>query len=174
MRSKRLFSGFWMGAALLVLNLAVCASARSERSATDSYEWRGQFVAFDDVAKMITVKSPAVGEALLAQLPTFKAGDKIVLKWSGFDNYASAIIGASPFKAGQSAEARFAFPVEFVSVDTVLGYVTFKAPIPVESVERVKSLRHGEWITGVSVHGAGSYTQPIAMVRGFNDPLPHS
>jgi hypothetical protein len=98
----------------------------------------------------------------------------VVLNWSGFDKYASAVNGAAKQEAGRKPEDRFSFPAEFVAFDASRNYVTFKVPVPSEATTRLKSIKPGEWVTATSKHGAASATQPIAAVRGYNDPEPRA
>jgi len=140
---------------------------------TGSYQWHGEFVAFEEQTRTLTVKCPAVGESL-KQLANFKPGDTILIRWSGFDNYAYAVDEATLFDKGQPAKTRFSFPVQFEALDPTQGYVTFRTKIPSASVPAVEALRPGEWITGVSTHGAASYTQPVASINGFGDDLASS
>jgi hypothetical protein len=118
---------------------------------------------------MMTVKTSAVGEAQ-KQFAAFKGGDKILLNWSGFDRYANAVNGAMKQDASRKPEDRFSFPAEFVAFDASRNYVTFKVPVPADATARLKSIKPGEWVTATSKHGHASVTQPIAAVRGYNDP----
>jgi len=98
----------------------------------------------------------------------FKAGDRVMLGWSGFDKSANAINHVVRYDATKLDE-RFAFPAQFVSFDATQRYLTFKAPIPSESISKVQSLKTGQWITATSPHGKSSETQPIVAIRGYND-----
>jgi hypothetical protein len=148
---------------------ALAQSAQSATSTSESYQWSAELVAFDEPMRMMTVKTSAVGEAQ-KQLAAFKAGDQVVLNWSGFDKYASAVNGAAKREAARKPEDRFSFPAEFVAFDASRNYVTFKVPVPSEATARLKSIKPGEWVTATSKHGHASVTQPIAAVRGYNDP----
>ncbi|HET9218800.1 MAG TPA: hypothetical protein VFR18_17580 [Terriglobia bacterium] len=152
-----------------VVGSAFAQSAQSATSTSDSYQWSAELVAFDEPMRMLTVKASAVGEAQ-KQLAAFKAGDKILLNWSGFDKYASAVNGAWKQDATRKAEDRFSFPAEFVTFDASRNYVTFKVPAPAEATARLKSIKPGEWVTATSKHGHASVTQPLVAVRGYNDP----
>jgi hypothetical protein len=86
--------------------------------------------------------------------------------WSGYDKYADAINHAVRYDGTKNAEERFTFPVDFVAFDSAHQYLTFKAPIPADSVAKIKSLKPGEWVTATSPHTktAGS---PIVSVRPY-------
>jgi hypothetical protein len=154
-----------------ILGIAVKATfAQSAPASTsDAYQWSAELVAFDETARIVTVKTSAVGEAT-SQLGAFKAGDKILLNWSGFDKYASGVNGAWKQDGNRKLADRFSFPAEFVAFDASRNYVTFKVPVPAEATSRLKSIKPGEWITATSKHGQASAAHPIAAVRGYNDP----
>jgi hypothetical protein len=151
------------------VSLAFAQSVQSPTPTSDAYEWSAELVAFDEPMRMMTVKAPAVGEAP-KHAAALKAGDKILLNWSGFERYASAVNGVMKHDAVKKPEERFSFPAEFVAFDASRNYVTFKVPVPADSTARLKSIKAGEWVTATSKHGHASVTQPIAAVRGYNDP----
>jgi hypothetical protein len=148
-------------------------SVQSAASGSDTYLWHGELVALDKTAKTLTVKSMAVGSAL-EELGRFKAGDRVLLSWSGIDKYANAVNHAVRYDATKKFDERFAFPAEFVSFDAVQRYVTFKAPIPAESISKIESLKAGQWVTATSPHGESSATRPIVAIRGYNDTASNS
>ena len=133
----------------------------------DSYQWSAELVALDDASSTMTVKAMAVGDAI-TQAATFKPGDKVLVTWSGFEKYASAVNGVHRYERTAKADSRFTFPAEFVSF-TANMYLNFKAKVPADAVTRVKNIKPGQWITATSRHGA-SVDAPIAAVRGYNDP----
>jgi hypothetical protein len=147
---------------------AFAQSVQSATSTSDAYQWSAELVAFDEPMRTMTVKTSAVGEAQ-KQLAAFKAGDKVLLNWSGFDKYASSVNGAWKQDGTRKPEDRFSFPAEFVAFDASRNYVTFKVPVPAEATARLKSIKPGEWVTATSKHGQASMTHPIAAVRGYND-----
>jgi hypothetical protein len=146
---------------------------QSAQPASQTYTWSGELVALDQTAKTITVKSMVVGNAL-DELGHFKTGDRVSLSWSGLDKYASAINHAVRYDATKKADERFTFPAEFVSFDAAQKYLTFKAPIPAESVAKLRTLKPGQWVTATSPHGKSSDTQPIVAVRPYNDTAGNS
>jgi len=148
-------------------------AVQSAGTHSDTYLWHGELVAFDPAGKTITVKSMAVGSAL-EELGNFKAGDRVLLSWSGIDKYANAVNRAVRYDATKKFDERFAFPAEFVSFDAAQRYVTFKAPIPAESISKVESLKAGQWVTATSPHGESSATRPIVAIRGYNDTAGNS
>ncbi len=158
---------FCIFAAITTLFVPAFAAAQgAQKAGSDTYTWNGELVALDENARTLTVKSRVVGDQPMAELGKFKAGDRIVLTWSGFDKYADAINHAVRYDAAKKYEERFTFPVEFVAFDSAHQYVTFKAPVPADGVSAIKSLKPGEWITATSPH-AKSAESPIVSVRPY-------
>jgi hypothetical protein len=150
-----------------VLALGGSLIAQSTQPAAGEFSWHGELVALEDTARMLTVKSPVVGEQAPAEFGRLKAGERVVLTWSGFDKFADAINGvARPANASKS-EDRFTFPAEFVSYDSGRRYATFKVQIPQNSIANLKSLKPGEWVTATSPHGQSSRTTPIVTIRPY-------
>src|SRR5437773_11611758 len=78
----------------LSLPLAITSqvAAQSSQPAADTYTWSGELVSLDEGARILTVKARVVGDQPMTELPKFKAGDRLLLTWSGYDKYADAII----------------------------------------------------------------------------------
>jgi hypothetical protein len=147
--------------------LAIRVGAQSVQPTSDTYSWSGELVAFDANGRTITVKSPVVGEQALAELPRFTAGERIVLTWSGFDTYADAISRAARYDAGKKWNEPFTFPVEFVAYESPRKYLTFKFQVPATSVDAIKSLKPGEWVTGTSKHRPSNESEAIMAVNAY-------
>jgi len=145
------------------------APLQSPQGASDTFFWHGELVALDQSARTMTVKSMVVGGAL-HELGNFKTGDRIVLGWSGLDKYANAINHAVRVDGTKKSEERFTFPVEFVAFDATQKYLTFKAPVPAESISKLQSLKPGQWVTATSPQGKAVENQPIVAVRSYNEP----
>ena len=146
---------------------ALRVGAQSVQPTSPTYSWSGELVGFDADGRTITVKSPVVGEQALAELPRFKAGDRIVLTWSGFDTYADAISRAVRYDAVKKWSEPFTFPVEFVGYEGARQYVTFKFQVPAASVAAIKALKPGEWVTATSRHRPSSESDAIVAVNGY-------
>ena len=161
----------WMRLAVVTFSLlalfAMRAAAQSVQPNSDTYSWSGELVAFDPTARTLTVKSRVVGDQALADLPHFKAGDRIVLTWSGIDRYADAISRAVRYDAAKKWNEPFTFAVEFVGYETPRQYVTFKIPVPVGSVDALKAVKAGEWVTSTSPHRPSSEAEAITAVRAY-------
>jgi hypothetical protein len=143
--------------------------AQSAQHTSDAFTWNAELVALDQNAKVITVKSPFVGEQSSAELERMKAGERVMLTWSGYDKSADAIREVRPVALKKSDE-RFTFPAEYVSFDTTRRYVAFKISIPESGIASLKSLKPGEWVAATSPHGATAKINPIAAIRPYVEP----
>jgi hypothetical protein len=146
---------------------AIHVGAQSVQPTSETYSWSGELVGFDANGRTITVKSRVVGDQALKELPQFKAGDRIVLTWSGFDTYADAISRAVRYDATKKWNEPFTFPVEFVAYESPRQYVTFKFQVPAGSVDAVKSLKPGEWITATARHRPSNESEAITAVNAY-------
>jgi len=151
-----------------VLAVAVITvGAQSVQPVSETYSWSGELVGFDANSRTITVKSRVVGDQALKDLPHFKAGERIVLTWSGFDTYADAILRAVRYDATRKWNEPFTFPVEFVAYESPRQYVTFKFQVPAGGTEPLKSVKPGEWVTATSKHRASNETEAITAVNAY-------
>lgn len=161
----------WTFLALLTMSLPIFMNsglaAQSTHPAADTYTWSAELVSLDEGARILTVKARVVGDQPIAELPKFKAGDRILLTWSGYDKYADAINHVIRYDATKKTDQRFTFPVDFVAFDSGHQYVTFKAPVPADSIAKIKSLKPGEWVTATSPHTKTAESQPIVSVRPY-------
>jgi hypothetical protein len=159
----------WMLLAVVIFGVlaltVIGVGAQSLNPTSETYSWSGELVGFDATGRMMTVKTRVVGEQALAELPRFKSGDKIVLTWSGFDTYADAISRVARYDAGKKWNDPFNFPVEFVAYER--DYVTFKFQVPAGSVDPLKSLKPGEWVTAIARHRPSNETEIITAVNAY-------
>lgn len=153
-------------ATVCVLLLASTLLAQSTQLTSDAFSWSGELVALDENARLMTVKARVVGEQAPAEFGRLKAGERVVLTWSGYDKYADAIREVRSASV-HKPEERFTFPVEFMSFDAGRQYVTFKVQIPESGISNLKSLKPGEWVTATSPHGLSSKSTPVVMVRPY-------
>ena len=159
-------STFWAIVTFGVLALTVIGlGAQSLHPASETYSWSGELVKFDASGRTMTVKARVVGDQALAELPSMKAGDRIVLTWSGFDTYADAISQAVRFDASKKWNQPFTFPVELVAYER--QYVTFTIQIPASSVEPLTPITPGEWVTVISRHRPASEAEAITTVHAY-------
>ena len=140
------------------------AQARQLNSKT--FTWSAELVALDESSRMLTVKAPVVGEQASADFGRFKAGERMMLRWSGYDTSADAISTAIR-PSDLKTEERFTIPADFVAFDANRRYATFKVQIPENNVASLKTLKPGEWVTATSPHGSSSKTTPIVTIRPY-------
>ena len=148
--------------------------AQSVQPTSPTYSWSGELVAFDPATRTMTVKSRVVADQARGEMPNFKAGDRIVITWSGFDMYSDGIARAVKYEASKKWSEPFTFPVEFVAYETPREYVTFKFVVPAGSVGNVTSLKAGEWVTGIAKHRAASEAEAITTVHAYSSPASQS
>lgn len=155
--------------ALTLMTIRVNADpTQAIQNTGDKYDWTGELVKLDSSTRVMTVKTRVVGSQAPAEFEHFKAGDRIVVTWSGFYNYGDGINGAMPYDTTKWSEAgEYAFPVEFVSYDSAHQEVTFKILIPSGSVEALKSLKPGEWIRATSPHHPADEKAVIVDVKPY-------
>ena len=140
--------------------------AQAAMQPKDSFSWNAEFVALDEGSKTLTVKAPGFGEHLAGDFGRLKAGERVMLRWSGLDIYADSIVRG--LRADEvKTEERFTFPVEFVSFDADRKYITFKFAVPEASLAHIKTVKPGEWITATSPHGSAGKATPIAAIRPY-------
>jgi hypothetical protein len=152
---------------LAVLVLTGGLAAQSTQLASEVFSWNAELVALDGTARVLTVKAPVVYEQAPAEFQKMKAGERMMLTWSGYDKSADAIREVHPLAAVTKSNDRFTFAADFVSYDAEHRHVTFKLEIPENSVANLKMLKPGEWITATSPHGSPAKSTPVTMVRPY-------
>jgi hypothetical protein len=153
---------------IAMFGVLVLASSLVAQSALtkEAFSWSGELVALDKTTRFLTVKSRVVGEQSDAEFGRLKAGERVILTWSGYDKYADAIREVRSAGVNKSEE-RFTFPSEFVSFDPAHRYLTFKVQIPQNSLGNLNSLKPGEWVTATSPHGPSAKATPVVSVRPY-------
>jgi hypothetical protein len=140
--------------------------AQASQLNSKTFTWSAEFVALDESTRFLTVKAPVVGEHAPADFGRFKAGERMMLRWSGYDTSADAISTAIR-PADVKTDERFTFPADFVAFDANRRYATFKVQIPENNVASLKALKPGEWVTATSPQGSSSKTTPIVSIRPY-------
>jgi hypothetical protein len=118
--------------------------------AVETYDWSGEFVALEEATKTVTVKARLLDETAAADVKPFKAGDRVLLVWSGM-TFSEAIRRVLPQTAQSIADGELLSSVEIVSADTASHYLTFRARLPADGVVALKPLTAGEWVTATSM-----------------------
>jgi len=154
-------------ATLLFLCFTASLAAQSRQSANEAFTWNAELVALEENARIVTVKAPILTDRVSTDFEPLKAGERITLRWSGYQDYADSIAQAIRSTGVNNADGRFTFPVDYVSFDAARRYVTFKVQIPENEIHKIKSLKPGEWVTGTSPQGAASKTTPVIAIRPY-------
>jgi hypothetical protein len=140
---------------LLLVGSAVIAQGQPSTAAATTYAWHAELVSFDQNAKTVTLKAMTVANAA-DQLKGFKAGDRVLLQWSGFDNTANAVRGVMKYDAAQAAKEQFLLPAELVSPTLDNSDVSIKLRAPDSAAATLKAVKPGEWVTITSKHRPAS------------------
>ena len=142
-------------AALLTCVVGAAGTAAAAPNPEATYRWHGELVALDEAAGTVTVKSPAADPDGLASLKKARAGDRILIAWSGAEDRAGAIRMAVPNAGTDPApdESERFLPARFVAVDAGAAHLTFEATLPAGSLGKVRSLTRGARITATTTRG---------------------
>jgi hypothetical protein len=154
-------------ATLGVLLFSTGMVAQSLQPATKEFSWHAGLVSLDENARTVTVKASTVSDRVAKDFEPVKAGERIMLRWSGFHDFADSIAQALQATEFSKAEDWFTFPAEFVAFDATNRFVTFKVSIPEVSIAKLKSLKPGDWVTATSPHGPSAKTTPITAIRPY-------
>jgi hypothetical protein len=158
--------------AVLVVALCVGAGTTTAQSqpqtAADTFIWHGELVSVDQPTGTFTVKARMLPDAA-KEVARFKAGDKVVMTWSGVDKYGDAIRQIARHDPNQKMTDPFAVAVELASPDLQNEYVTFKFRAA-NAVESVKSVKPGEWVTVTTKKGSMNDAQAVVSVEPYNKP----
>ena len=153
---------------LLVVGASVAQAqqATAPASATN-YTWHAELVSFDQNGKTVTLKTMVVATDAANQIKTFKAGDRVLLQWSGFDTSASGIRGFMKYDAAAAGKEPFLLPVEVATPSVDNSYVTFKLRVPDSAATTLQALKPGEWVTITSKHRPSSDADAVTAVRPY-------
>jgi hypothetical protein len=154
-------------APLVVLLFTASLVAQSKQLTTETFSWNAELIALDELARIATVKAPILTDRVGADFERLKTGERITLRWSGYQDYADSIAQAIRSTEVNKTDGRFTFPVEYVSFDAARRYVTFKVQVPESGLASLKSLKAGEWVTATSPQGPSSKTTPIVTIKPY-------
>lgn len=160
---RALRRGF-VGLAAGLAGLSAIAAADMHDDGT--YDWSAELVEFDDGANTMVVKARVEQYARIPDLDSFSEGDRLTLVWTG-RSWAAGVrdLGTQP----EAAADALTLPVEFVGSESDGRYVSFRVPVPDESVARVSELTVGDRITAVSPRGDADWESGVTSVRHYND-----
>lgn len=159
-----------IGLALLIaqaFSANAFAQSGEARPGADTYQWSGELVSFDSSANTATVKARMVDQEAAAGVKKFKAGDRVLLQWSGYDAYADAIRSVLPYTETRKVTDRFLLPVELASNETPNQYLTFRLRLPASSASAINTVKPGEWITVTSSHKAVRELDAVVSARPY-------
>ena len=157
--------GTIMAAAALVGAGTNALAADVATSSEGAYEWSAEMVAFDEAAGTLTAKARVEGYAQIDGLDRFEEGERLTLVWTG-RSWAAGIrdIGSRP----EIPEGALSLPIEFVASSG--DYVSFRVPVPDNSVERIRALEPGDRITAHSPRGqTPPWESAVISMRHYND-----
>ena len=135
--------------AVILFSSGMTASAAPQGAAPlkdRSYIWYGQLIAVDEQTRIATIKAhiPAHVEKYVDR---FKAGDRLVLVWDMIGKTAAQrALALWNQEANTSGNSGYVLPIEFVSADVPSHTVTFYLRVPKTALERLRSVKPGEWI----------------------------
>jgi hypothetical protein len=141
--------------------------AQSQQVTPENFQWSGELVSFDGTGKTVTVKARSVSDEAVNDLKRFKAGDRVLLWWSGFETRADGIRRVMPYTDTRKADDRFMLPVELVSTDAPHQYITFRLRVPDSHGAALTSLKPGEWVTATSAHRASGQQDAIVSIQPY-------
>ena len=156
-----------------VASVAAYDAARPHLSAdaTGTYRWHGELVALDEGEGQLTARARVAGADGLTAIAGAEAGEPIVITWSGFEDRANGIRSVVPDDgSGLWGNDGFLLRGELVSLDPATRYVTFRTPIPGDSVGAVRTMTRGEWATVTSPHWPSDGS--VAAVAAYDATQP--
>src|SRR5689334_11749141 len=127
-------------ATIFVLSFSHHVVAQSKQPVNEAFSWNAELVALDEYARIVTVKAPILTDRVGKDFEPLKAGERITLRWSGYQDYADSIAQAIRSTDVNKADGRFTFPAEYVAFDSVRRYVTFKIKLPESGLASLKLL----------------------------------
>ena len=136
---------------LLGVQVATGAEAANE-SVSLTYRWHAELVATNPHSRSLTVKARMVSREALADVDDLRAGDDIVLTWSGLHERAHGIRRVDRRRGVSEEGDRFRLAAEFDAVDLDTQYLTFTIDATVDSLDAVSTLEPGDWATFISAH----------------------
>lgn len=132
----------------------------------DTYIWHGEFVSFDESTKALTLKAQVLAE-VEKEVARFKAGERILVTWSGADKYAGAVRRISSHTVAQKVSEPFSLVAELTSPVVQGGLITFKLGAPEAKRDALKGVRPGEWVTVTARQRPVNETQAVTAVERY-------
>jgi hypothetical protein len=139
---------------------------QSTQQIGDTYIWHGEFVSFDEGMKVLTLKAQVLAE-VEKDVARFKAGERILLTWSGADRYAGAVRRIASHSAAQRVTEPFSLVAELTSPVVQGALITFTLAAPEVKSDALKGVRPGEWVTVTARQRPASETQAVTAVERY-------
>ena len=138
---------------LLVGVMTASSAAMAAGEGAETYRWHGELVALGEGAQSLTVKARMVSGNGLADTAGLRAGDPIVITWSGFETWANGIRAvAADDGAGLAPGDRFRLRAQFEAMEPGGQYLTFKVAGRSSRLRAARLLTPGSWATVTSPH----------------------
>jgi hypothetical protein len=169
-KNARIWAGPALTAAafLLVATLGQSALAASEQKPSDSYTWSAELVSLDPSSRMITLKSHVDGASAIEGLDQLKEGDPVTLTWVGL-TWGAGIRGVTRGHETPAQGDALILPAQFVGTELNDQYITYRLPIPADSVSKIQALKAGDWVTATSSRHSSDPKSAVLSIRGYND-----
>ena len=145
---------------------AAQSTTQSPQQVSDPYLWHGELVSFDEGTKALTVKVQVLAETE-KEIARFKAGERILVTWSGADRYASSIRAVASAAAAAKITEPFSLIAELVSPGVQGGLVTLRIRTADAKSDAVKGVKPGEWVTVTTRQRPARETQAITMIEPY-------
>jgi len=155
----------------LVTLLAVGIPVRgqqSTQSANDTFTWVSELVSVDATARTMTVKSRIAYQEALSELKQFKAGEPVLVVWSGVSHGDAIWQFRRPGVHSESADS-LVTRAELVSPEVTNQYVTLRVKVPDAGLAAIKTLKPGEWVTVTSRRHPASETDATVGVKPYTE-----
>jgi hypothetical protein len=141
-------------------------AAQTTQQINDTFIWHGELVSFDEGTKALTLKAQILAETE-KDVARFKAGERVLVTWSGIDKYAGAIRGVANAAAAQKISEPFSLVAELVSPGVQGGLVTLRIRASDAKSDALKGVKPGEWVTVTARQRPASDAQAITMVERY-------
>jgi hypothetical protein len=132
-----------------------------------SFEWSAELVSLDPAGPSVTLNARVRHDQAAAEFERLKAGERVLLTWSGIDKYSDGIRNVMRYDPTRKTTAGFTFPAEFLAFDASHRIATIKVLIPSADVSRIQSLKPGQWVSATSPHGKDADTRPVSAIRPY-------
>jgi hypothetical protein len=158
----------WKSVAAMAVILAIAGAAGAQSpTKSDTYTWHGEFVSLDTSAKTMTVKSRVAYQEAVAELKTFKPGDRVWIVWSGIHDYSEAVRQVRRPKTGSNIDENLVLPAALVSTEAPDQYITIRVKVPDSGLSTVKALKPGEWVTVTARHRPATEDEAVVAVKPY-------